>query len=141
MEGFKRLYQFATRLRAETFPMATDREVGFQSVMESLYWSKLQMDQVYFDDRTEEILDLCANYSICLKRGELIEDTEIEVASFLENDAFKFGAELATIARHSTSALREAVQHADTAGGPSGRPLHRQGVGQKNVDWPERQKS
>jgi len=82
-EAFKRLYSFAKSIGNETFPSAEDRNAGFDRAMDDLYWSRLQMDQIYFSDRAEEILDHYAEMHVCMRRHELSEDTANETETFL----------------------------------------------------------
>ena len=112
-EAFKRLYALAKAIENETFPSSEDRIAGFDRVMDSLYWSKLQMDQIYFPDRVEKILDHFAEMHVCMKRQELSEDTADEAESFLEKKAFVMAGELAQLARVATESIRKNLATSD----------------------------
>jgi hypothetical protein len=116
-EAFKRLYAFAKNIRNETFPLAEDREAAFNRAMDTLYWSKLQMDQIYFPDRAERILDTYAEMHVCMRRQELSDVTANETDVFLEREAFELAGELAQIARLATEPVRRATHQED---GPNG---------------------
>lgn len=66
----KRLFAFAKRLEARTFPMAERKEQAFNRLMEEEYLDKLQLDLIYFSDRVFEILDRFEDHFTCMNSGE-----------------------------------------------------------------------
>lgn len=121
-EAHKRLFAFAKRVGNETFPMAEDKRGGFRRLMASDYWEKVQLDQVYFSDRAAEILDYFENMYVCMKHGELVDDTADEVDAFLDTEVFAQSQELSAYARSAMHALRAAVQQSDAADAAPRRP-------------------
>lgn len=109
-DALKRLYVFAKTLENETFPMAEDRDKGFRQAMDNLYWGRLQMDQIYFSDRADEILDRFAEMHVCMRRHELAEETEDEIGTFLEEEASNLAEELARLARAAAGPLRSSAR-------------------------------
>ena len=114
-QAHKRLFAFANRVRNETFPMAEDKERGFERVMASDYWGKLQLDQIYFSDRAAEILAHFEGMYTCMNRGELADNNADEVRRFFDKQVFAQSQELSTYARSATHALRTAVQQSNAA--------------------------
>jgi len=109
-EAQKRLYRFAKTIENETFPLAENKCEGFRRKMKELYWSTLQLDQIYYSDRVDEILEHFAEMDICMRCAELAEETKSEIHTFLECEAFSQAEELARLARAATESIREAIQ-------------------------------
>lgn len=119
IEAFKRLYVFAKTVENVTYPQAEGRRQGFDCAMEDLYWTKLQLDQIYFPDSAAQVLEHFAEMYVCMRDGGLAEDTRNETDAFLKMEVFDQSRGLARLARAATAPLRGADQQAQATDLPS----------------------
>ncbi len=103
MEANRKLFMFARKLSAKTFPLAQRKEQAFLTIMRQSYFGKLEDVSLYLSDESLALLDELENQFTCMTDPDLIPEMDPgEQSKFFEQGLYDSANKLVVLARKAT---------------------------------------